>query len=98
MKKYLIALIRWIGIAPRDEIYYIGGSDILPPPLKGPEETKALEALEQGDESAKQLLIERNLRLVVFIARRFENTGIKGHLSGLHHSPYIFYSHSASKE
>ncbi len=57
-------------------IYYIGGSDVLPPPLKGEEEQQALEALEQGDESAKQKLIERNLRLVVFIARRFENTGI----------------------
>ena len=57
-------------------LYYIGGSDVLPPPLKGDEERKALEDLAQGDEQAKQLLIERNLRLVVFIARRFENTGI----------------------
>ena len=57
-------------------LYYIGGSDILPPPLKGPEEQEALEALEQGSEEAKQLLIEHNLRLVVYIARRFENTGI----------------------
>ena len=57
-------------------IFYIGGNDILPPPLKGEEEQMALEALEQGDEGAKQILIERNLRLVVFIARRFENTGI----------------------
>lgn len=57
-------------------VFYIGGSDILPPPLKGKEEQTALQALEQGDESAKQLLIERNLRLVVFIARRFENTGV----------------------
>lgn len=59
-----------------ESIYYIGGSDVLPPPLKGEEERRALEALEQGDEGAKQILIERNLRLVVFIARRFENTGI----------------------
>lgn len=65
-----------IGLISDREIYYIGGSDILPPPLKGQEEAKALEALEQGDEKAKQLLIERNLRLVVYIARRFENTGI----------------------
>ncbi len=57
-------------------IYYIGGSDILPPPLKGSQEQEALELLEQGDDGAKQLLIERNLRLVVFIARRFENTGV----------------------
>ena len=57
-------------------VYYIGGADVLPPPLKGEEEQAALEGLETGDESAKQLLIERNLRLVVFIARRFENTGV----------------------
>ncbi len=57
-------------------IYYIGGSDVLPPPLKGEEEQVALMELEQGSEAAKQRLIERNLRLVVFIARRFENTGI----------------------
>ena len=57
-------------------IYYIGGADVLPPPLKGEQEASALEGLENGDEGAKQLLIERNLRLVVFIARRFENTGV----------------------
>ena len=57
-------------------IYYIGGTDVLPPPLKGQDEADALEALEIGDEAAKQKLIEHNLRLVVFIARRFENTGI----------------------
>ena len=57
-------------------IYYIGGTDVLPSPLKGAEEQQALAAMESGDEEAKTLLIERNLRLVVFIARRFENTGI----------------------
>lgn len=57
-------------------VYYIGGSDILPPPLKGKDEMVALEAMGQGDEAARQLLIERNLRLVVFISRRFESTGI----------------------
>lgn len=65
-----------IGLIPENGIYYIGGSDVLPPPLKGEEEQLALEKLEAGDESAKQCLIERNLRLVVFISRRFENTGI----------------------
>ena len=49
---------------------------MLPPPLKGQQEQDALSALEAGSEEAKQLLIERNLRLVVFIARRFENTGV----------------------
>ena len=75
MEKWMAFLSR-IGILPRQEIYYIGGTDILPPPLKGQEENDALEKLEAGDEKAKQLLIEHNLRLVVYIARRFENTGI----------------------
>jgi len=67
----------WLGILPEQEgVYYIGGSDVLPPPLKGEEEQQTLEALEAGDEAAKQRLIERNLRLVVYIARRFENTGV----------------------
>ena len=65
-----------VGLIPENGIYYIGGTDVLPPPLKGEEEQLALEKLENGDESAKQCLIERNLRLVVFISRRFENTGI----------------------
>jgi RNA polymerase sporulation-specific sigma factor len=73
--KLLEFLVR-IGFIHRENIYYIGGSDVLPPPLKGAEEQEALQALEQGDEQAKQRLIARNLRLVVFIARRFENTGV----------------------
>ena len=69
-------LLDWFGLLPIGEIFYIGGADVLPPPLKGQEESDALEALEQGNEQAKQLLIEHNLRLVVYIARRFENTGV----------------------
>ena len=65
-----------LGLTREQDIFYIGGSDILPPPLKGQQEQEALEALEQGDEGAKQTLVEHNLRLVVYIARRFENTGI----------------------
>lgn len=72
----LMQFLAWLGFVPQQNVFYIGGSDILPAPLKGQEELVALEALEQGDESAKQLLIEHNLRLVVFIARRFENTGV----------------------
>ena len=56
------------------EIYYIGGSDTLPPPLTKERETLLLEQIEQAE--ARQELIEHNLRLVVYIARRFENTGI----------------------
>ena len=59
-----------------NRIFYIGGTDVLPPPLKGQAELDTLIAMEQGREEAKKQLIEHNLRLVVFIARRFENTGV----------------------
>ena len=75
MNKLLLFLAK-IGWLKNGGVYYIGGADVLPPPLKGEEEQAALTALEQGSEDAKQLLIERNLRLVVFISRRFENTGV----------------------
>ena len=75
MNKLLLFLVK-IGLVRGRELYYIGGADVLPPPLKGEDEQAALNALEQGSEEAKQLLIERNLRLVVFISRRFENTGV----------------------
>ena len=71
-----LRLLKVLGLHSEQGIFYIGGTDVLPPPLKGEEEKRALERLERGDEEAKQCLIERNLRLVVFIARRFENTGI----------------------
>ena len=75
MGKWMRILAK-LGVIPRQSIFYIGGTDVLPPPLKGEEEQAALEGLEEGQEEAKQLLIEHNLRLVVFIARRFENTGV----------------------
>ena len=59
-----------------EKVFYIGGSDVLPPPLSREEETAAVQELAAGSEAAKAKLIERNLRLVVYIARRFENTGI----------------------
>ena len=64
-----------LGFEP-PSVFYIGGSDTLPPPLEKEQEDKAVTALEAGDEQARSLLIERNLRLVVYIAKRFENTGI----------------------
>ena len=74
--KCIWVILQKIGFLPKRELFYIGGSDVLPAPLKGEQEQLALLQLEQGDEEAKQKLIERNLRLVVFIARRFENTGV----------------------
>ena len=56
-------------------LYYIGGSDILPAPLKGEAERAAIEALARGEEAARQTLVEHNLRLVVYIARRFDSGG-----------------------
>lgn len=58
------------------EIYYIGGKTVLPPPLEKQKEEELLQALSKGDKSARAMLIEHNLRLVVYIARKFENTGI----------------------
>jgi RNA polymerase sporulation-specific sigma factor len=72
----MLDLLTWIGVVKRQGVFYVGGSDVLPPPLKGQEEQDMLHKLEQGSEEAKQKLIEHNLRLVVFIARRFENTGV----------------------
>lgn len=68
----------FIGTNPLkcDEIFYIGGSDTLPAPLTKEEEAELIDSLSQGDMSVKPTLIERNLRLVVYIARKFENTGI----------------------
>ena len=68
-------LLRWLNGRP-DKVMYIGGSDTLPPPLPRQEEAAWIARLERGELLARQTLIERNLRLVVYIARRFENTGI----------------------
>ena len=57
-------------------IFYVGGSQTLPPPLESKEEEEILEKLSKGNLEAKQILVERNLRLVVYIAKKFENTGI----------------------
>ena len=72
----LLGLFARLGIALPGKIMYIGGSDTLPPPLKREEEALLIARLGEGDEGAKSTLIERNLRLVVYIAKRFENTGI----------------------
>ena len=57
-------------------IFYVGGSDDLPAPLEGEEEWEAIERLSKGDKEARQLLVEHNLRLVVYLAKKFENTGV----------------------
>ena len=73
---WLTRLLIRLGLSSPGKIMYIGGSDVLPAPLKGEDERRMLVRLSQGDERAKNALIEHNLRLVVYIARRFENTGV----------------------
>ncbi len=76
--KILDFLKRLIGLIYNKYNYleYIGGVDILPPPLSMEEEEKYLIELQKGTKGAKEYIIEHNLRLVVYIARKFENTGI----------------------
>ncbi len=70
-------LTRWILSDECNEVHYIGGPDVLPAPLEGEEEAKQLEKLiNENDESARRMLIEHNLRLVVYIAKKFDNTGV----------------------
>ncbi|MEG1240653.1 MAG: RNA polymerase sporulation sigma factor SigE [Oscillospiraceae bacterium] len=83
MKKLLLHLyiltpqiLQKLGLRMPGNVMYIGGSETLPPPLSREEEAVLIGKLDRGDESVKPQLIERNLRLVVYIARRFENTGI----------------------
>ena len=74
-QKLHIIFVR-LGLLQPAKVMYVGGSDVLPPPLPGPQEQQLLLRLAQGDHTARQCLIEHNLRLVVYIARRFENTGV----------------------
>ncbi|HLR14916.1 MAG TPA: RNA polymerase sporulation sigma factor SigE [Bacillota bacterium] len=75
IRLFIHNVLRKLGFK-KGTIYYIGGSAALPPPLTKEEEEEVLKKLAAGSEEAKETLIERNLRLVVYIARKFENTGI----------------------
>ena len=76
LKFKMVESVKGVLFPKRNEIHYIGGAEILPPPLEAEEEADALLRLEQEDMSVKGLLIERNLRLVVYIAKKFDNTGV----------------------
>ncbi|WP_371368854.1 RNA polymerase sigma-35 factor [Sporomusa rhizae] len=76
IKLKLISFLQAIGWLKPDEVFYVGSAEILPPPLSSDEEVFLLNRLQKGDKSVKSVFIERNLRLVVYIARKFENTGV----------------------
>ena len=66
----------WRRLLGRQAVHYINGAEVLPPPLTADEEKAVLARLEEGDESARDTLITHNLRLVVYIARKFESSGV----------------------
>lgn len=70
----MIKILSRLGVKPG--VYYVGSSEALPPPLTTDEESYLMNRLESGDGAVRSVLIERNLRLVVYIARKFENTGV----------------------
>ena len=76
IKERVAAFLTRLRLNDPGKIMYIGGSDTLPTPLKKEEEARLIERLELGDDQARNKLIEHNLRLVAYSARRFENTGI----------------------
>jgi len=76
VKEWVMELLCRLGLAQPGKVMYIGGSDTLPAPLSREREGELIRRLQEGDPQARNQLIEHNLRLVVYIARRFENTGV----------------------
>ena len=71
-----VMITRIFGKETENELFYIGGSDVLPPPLEPEEEAYLISHLQDDGEKVRKILIERNLRLVVYIARKFESSGV----------------------
>ena len=72
IRKLILKILEAIG----GNVFYIGGNDVLPPPLSPEEEKKIIKEFTAGSLDARNILIEHNLRLVVYIARKFENAGV----------------------
>ncbi|MCK8817342.1 RNA polymerase sporulation sigma factor SigE [Natroniella sulfidigena] len=72
----MVKLLQLLGLYNAKNVFYVGSSEALPPPLSTQEEEFLLSKLDNGDQAVRSILIERNLRLVVYIARKFDNTGI----------------------
>ena len=75
LKKTYQIVVQYLGLGEQ-EIYYIGGSEKLPEPLSKKEEMELLTRLMNKDDEARKKLVEKNLRLVVYIAKKFENSGV----------------------
>ena len=76
LKSILQLIKKLLGVPEKSILYYITGTDALPMPLSPEEEADAMRRLSEGDNEVKSVLIEHNLRLVVYIARKFDNTGV----------------------
>lgn len=76
LKSILQLIKKLLGVPEKSILYYITGTDALPMPLSPEEEAGAMRRLSEGDNEVKSVLIEHNLRLVVYIARKFDNTGV----------------------
>ncbi len=76
IKRFLLKLLKLFDLFESERVDFIGGGEALPAPLSPEEEQALIERLTQDDEEAKSELIERNLRLVVYIAKKFDNTNI----------------------
>ncbi|MDR2753972.1 MAG: RNA polymerase sporulation sigma factor SigE [Oscillospiraceae bacterium] len=75
-RRLLAKILQWLRRRKKGDVYYINGAQALPLPLTKEEEAQAMERLRGGDERVRELLITRNLRLVVYIAKKFENSGV----------------------
>jgi len=76
MIKRWILMLRMRLLSRKNKVFYIGGSDTLPPPLNAEEELAAITGFMNGSKKDRDLLIEHNLRLVVYIAKKFESAGV----------------------
>lgn len=75
-KLKVMSVLYKLHVLEQEEIFYVGSTEVLPPPLSNDEENFLLVCMQKGDTAVKSVFIERNLRLVVYIARKFENTGV----------------------
>ena len=90
----------WLRLAAPQDLHYINGADTLPPPLPPEQERAALDALTRGQPQARDLLITHNLRLVVYIAKKFETptAGHRGHDFHRHYRAYQGGQHIRADE